>query len=69
MSRPLIGCDGSSSIHVATMTNLNAALLVLGIALLFAFTLFIGCRLLPSAQKPYLRPRKSRTLSDPADLV
>jgi hypothetical protein len=68
MPHALVGCSDSQPTHL-DLTVLNAMLVLLGTAFIFALTLFVLCRMLPSAQKPYLRARKNRVLSDPAEMV
>jgi hypothetical protein len=61
-----MGCNDSPPTHV-DMTSLNAALLMVGFAFVLALLLFAIFRMAP--QKPYIRARKSRVLSDPAELM
>jgi hypothetical protein len=68
MTKTLLGCSDSLPTHI-DITTLNAALLLLGLAFTLALMLFIACRMLPSVQKPYIRARKNRVLSDPAEMV
>jgi hypothetical protein len=68
MTKTLLGCSDSLPTHI-DITTLNAALLMLVATFVLAFALLITCRMLPSVQKPYIRARKSRVLSDPAEMM